>query len=116
MCFVVIGVGFLALGAGFGARRSRFLGGDGDAIDASVKHGRIESVVAAGVGLYWAVRATAIALRDHSVGFVVVHTVLAIVSIGLAAWVVLDRRRDRGVGDGSGRPTGRTVENAAMMP
>lgn len=34
----------------------------------------------------WVVRATQIALADHDTGFVVVHTVLAVVSIGLAAW------------------------------
>lgn len=42
----------------------------------------------------WVVRAGDIALGgDHEVGFVVVHVVLAAVSIGLAAWaVVMDRR------------------------
>lgn len=34
----------------------------------------------------WVVRATQIAAADHETGFVVVHTVLAAVSIGLAVW------------------------------
>jgi hypothetical protein len=42
----------------------------------------------------WAVRAGDIALAgDHEVGFVVVHVVLAVVSIGLAAWAGLAAQR-----------------------
>jgi hypothetical protein len=37
---------------------------------------------------YWAVRGVQIILNDHGLGFTVVHTVLALVSIGLAAWVL----------------------------
>lgn len=33
---------------------------------------------------FWAVRGVQIALADHELGFIVVHTVLAVVSIGLA--------------------------------
>ncbi len=42
---------------------------------------------------YWMVRAVLIALNDHALGFVVVHTVLAIVSVSAAAWAwrVVDR-------------------------
>ncbi len=36
----------------------------------------------------WVVRATQIALADHEIGFVVVHTVLAGASIALAVWAV----------------------------
>lgn len=36
----------------------------------------------------WVVRATQIALADHDLAFVVVHTVLAVVSIGLSVWAV----------------------------
>lgn len=35
---------------------------------------------------YWLVRGTQILLADHSLGFKVVHTVLMVVSIGLAGW------------------------------
>ena len=46
----------------------------------------------------WVVRAVQIALADHAVAFVVVHTVLAIGSIGLALWA--DRRAHaHGAGD-----------------
>jgi uncharacterized membrane protein len=43
--------------------------------------------------LYWLVRAVQIVGRDHAVGFKVVHSVLAAVSISLSAWV-LARLRD----------------------
>lgn len=36
----------------------------------------------------WVVRATQIALADHDVAFVMVHTLLAVVSIGLSVWAV----------------------------
>lgn len=44
----------------------------------------------------WIVRAVQIATADHEVGFVVVHTVLAVGSIALAAWA--DRRAPGPVG------------------
>ena len=50
---------------------------------------RLAVLVLAGITtVVWAVRGVQIALADHSVGFIVVHTVLALVSIGLAvvAW------------------------------
>jgi hypothetical protein len=37
---------------------------------------------------YWSVRGVQIVLNDHPVGFTVVHTVLALISIGLAGWVL----------------------------
>lgn len=42
---------------------------------------------------YWLVRAVLIALNDHSLGFVAVHTVLALISTVAAgwAWRVVDR-------------------------
>lgn len=40
----------------------------------------------------WLVRAAAIAVADHSVGFVVVHLVLAAVSIGLAVLALVSVR------------------------
>ncbi len=44
----------------------------------------------------WIVRAVDIAaFGDWGVGFIVVHTVLAVVSIGLAAWAVVTGRRVR---------------------
>lgn len=41
----------------------------------------------------WSIRAVDIALGDHSIGFIVVHLVLAVVSIGLAAVAVTAFRR-----------------------
>lgn len=38
--------------------------------------------------LYWLVRATTIVVRDHSIGFTVVHTVLALITVGLGVWVL----------------------------
>ncbi|MDH4171894.1 MAG: hypothetical protein OEW42_20115, partial [Acidimicrobiia bacterium] len=35
---------------------------------------------------FWAMRGTQIALADHQTSFIVVHTVLASVSVGLAVW------------------------------
>ncbi len=60
------------------ARRRRFSRGETAVLAAFV-------VWTVGV---WLVRGSQIAAGDHSVGFVVVHTVLAVVSIGLAvvAW------------------------------
>lgn len=51
------------------------------------------AVVAAWTTVVWVVRGAGIALADHSVGFVLVHLVLAVVSIGLAAlmWRVVER-------------------------
>jgi len=46
--------------------------------------------------LVWAVRATGIALGDHEAAFIVVHLVLAVVSIGLAAAVLAARPRFAG--------------------
>lgn len=52
---------------------------------------RIDEVVldvaAAWTVAVWAVRAVQIALGDHSVGFIVVHVLLAVLSIGLAWWL-----------------------------
>lgn len=42
----------------------------------------------------WAVRAVQIALGDHSVGFIVVHLLLAVVSIALAWWLARAHRYD----------------------
>lgn len=39
-------------------------------------------------GVYWIVRAITIAARDHSAGFKAVHIVLALISVGLAAWTL----------------------------
>jgi Na+/melibiose symporter-like transporter len=41
----------------------------------------------------WLVRGTGILAGDHEAGFKAVHTVLAVVSIGLAAWAWRDTRR-----------------------
>lgn len=49
---------------------------------------RAVTAFAAGTTVYWAVRIPMILLADHPVGFEVVHTVLAVVSVALAvtAW------------------------------
>lgn len=56
----------------------------------------------------WVVRAVDIALGDHTAGFIAVHLVLAVVSIGLAAasWLAL-RPTDPGGSEGGGATPGR---------
>lgn len=62
---------------------------------------RVGAIVFGGVsGVYWIARAIIIAARDHSAGFKAVHIVLALISVGLAAWtlraaVVRSTSRDR---------------------
>lgn len=43
--------------------------------------------------LFWAIRGTTIAIGDYGAGFKVVHSVLALVSIGLGVWVLRWLRR-----------------------
>jgi hypothetical protein len=43
----------------------------------------------------WAVRTPMILVHDHPAGFKIVHTVLAVVSIGLAVWAERDVQRQR---------------------
>jgi hypothetical protein len=43
-------------------------------------------VLAAVTAVYWPIRVVQIALADHDAAFVVVHTVLGVVSVALAAW------------------------------
>ena len=66
------------------------------------------SALAAWTIVVWVIRGTAILLADHEGGFKVVHTVLALVSIGLAALAIRsvagpapDRRRVPASGSGS---------------
>src|SRR3954447_8963297 len=40
----------------------------------------------------WAIRTPMIWAHDHEVGFKVVHTVLAFISVGLAVWAVMSQR------------------------
>ena len=47
---------------------------------------RVVGVAAAVTIALWSVQVVLIALRDYSVGFIVVHAVLGVVSISLAAW------------------------------
>lgn len=42
--------------------------------------------------VYWIVRGFQIGFADHSAGFIVVHSVLAAVSVGLGAWVLGSKR------------------------
>ena len=56
--------------------------------------GRFVPVLAALVGwtvVWWSVRGVGIIVDDHDVGFTVVHTVLMVVSIGLAMWAWVRR-------------------------
>ena len=46
---------------------------------------RVIHVFAAWTGVVWAVRIPMIVLADHAVGFKVVHAMLGLISIGLAA-------------------------------
>ena len=43
-------------------------------------------VLAAVTAVYWPIRVVQIALADHDAAFVVVHTVLGVVSVALAVW------------------------------
>ncbi len=55
------------------------------------RHGPFALALAGWTAAVWAVRAVDIAfLSDHGAAFVVVHLVLAAVSIGLAVWVARD--------------------------
>jgi hypothetical protein len=51
----------------------------------------------------WLVRAVDIALGDHGAGFIAVHLVLAVVSIGLAAAASVSLRRGGAAGTSTGR-------------
>jgi hypothetical protein len=43
--------------------------------------------------VYWIVRAVTIVVRDHPLGFTLVHTALALITVGLAVLVLRARRR-----------------------
>ncbi|MDW3217400.1 MAG: hypothetical protein R8F63_02195 [Acidimicrobiales bacterium] len=47
---------------------------------------RILAVLVLWTVVWWSVRGIGIIIDDHEVGFTVVHTVLGVVSIGLAMW------------------------------
>ena len=52
---------------------------------------RTKPLVVAGGGItiaMWLVQTVLIATRDYSVGFIVVHVVLGVVSVGLAVWAM----------------------------
>jgi len=38
--------------------------------------------------VYWLIRAATIVVRDHPIGFTVVHAVLALITVGLGVWVL----------------------------
>ena len=58
-----------------------------------VKRARVVTAVLAAVTtVVWLIRGVDIALGDHSLGFIAVHVVLAVVSIGLSAAAVLLNR------------------------
>ncbi len=43
--------------------------------------------------VYWVVRGGGLLITEHSIGFKAIHTVLMVVSIGLAMWVWRSRNR-----------------------
>lgn len=49
---------------------------------------RLVIAVCTAMTMYWLVRMALIVSRDHSLGFVVVHAVLAVASMTAAAWVL----------------------------
>jgi len=59
---------------------------------------RLVSVFCLWTIVFWAVRGGGLLFAEHEAGFKVVHTMLALVSIGLA---VLLQRADRAVGHGA---------------
>lgn len=60
----------------------------------SGRRGPLAALVAATIAL-WAVRTPLVWMRDYSVGFKVVHTVIAVVSVALAVGAQLDVERQR---------------------
>jgi len=85
----------LAAGAALGVRRKRLL--------------PLAALVVWTIG-YWLVRGTGILIGDWTISFKVVHTVLMVVSIGLAALVVASG--GRGVGDAEPLPEARSTAAA----
>lgn len=61
---------------------------------------------AAGTIAFWVIRAPMIALADHDVAFVVVHTVLAVASVGtaIAAWRAVGPVTSEATADGAREP------------
>jgi hypothetical protein len=53
----------------------------------------VVGIAATWTTVVWIIRALAIAIGDHDMAFIVVHLVLAVVSIGLAAWALVTVRR-----------------------
>lgn len=56
--------------------------------DSSPRVDRAAQILAGWTTLYWLVRLPMILLGSHPAGFLVVHTVLALLSWGAAAWVL----------------------------
>jgi hypothetical protein len=65
---------------------------------------RLAGAFAAVSIVYWVVRAVTIVVRDHPLGFTVVHTALALVTIGLSVLVLRAGRAARSAPAGSSRP------------
>ena len=66
----------------------------------------------------WAIRAVDIAVGDHSIGFIVVHLVLAVVSVALAALAVWAVTGARQLGTNSGEmdpPLGSQEQSVAPV-
>lgn len=75
--FMIIGLGLVAL---IWRARGRALSGTELGIVAAV---------GAVISGYWLIRGVEIFFDDHSGVFIAVHTVLALISIGLSAWTIL---------------------------
>lgn len=59
------------------------------------RHRPVVITLAAVTAAVWVVRGVQIALADHDLGFIAVHTVLALVSIGLAGFAWWSGRPER---------------------
>lgn len=70
---------------------------------------RAIGALAAWTTVVWLVRGTGIVVGDHSVGFILVHTVLAIVSIALAALAWRETTASQPTSPGIHQPAGSDV-------
>lgn len=101
VAFTVLGVAVVVAAVLVWAGRGRASGGRA-ALGRTALGPAIAALAVLTIGI-WALRAVDIAIGDHSIGFIAVHLVLAVVSIGLAVAAMLAVRRARAsaeTGDG----------------
>lgn len=84
----------------------------GGPVDATPAH-RVVSIAGWVSIVLWATRLVTIPLGDYSIGFIVVHIVLAVISIALALWAMSATRAALGATRSNGRPL--TGTNSADM-